>query len=322
MAPPRPPVVCKRRSFSASDKATALRVLAENKGNKRATALLLQKWSGFESLTRLVLRRWEKAAEAGRIGRRRTGRPVNVTFEREVLANLVFTVLEKVGDREQARQLANVAYSYDVIRAAAKATMAQAPWASEDKIKRLGLSNKWITGFLRRNTLRRRRVTTAQRELPPVGVVRARMTSIQQVIQDGGYAPCDVISADVDWHLLRRAAHEPVRTRGRAALQRARVQHHGALHGSDVGRRGRHHGPALHHHQVRGHWARPAQHAHPRHRDAVPGLHSRRWVGDEVLTTQHAPGGSRQGGDGLLRTPLPRARGRLRDHPPPKGLDG
>ena len=45
--------------------------------------------------------------------------------------------------------MANVTYSYAVIRAAAEATKAQASWAADDKVKQLKLSNKWITGFPR-----------------------------------------------------------------------------------------------------------------------------------------------------------------------------
>jgi hypothetical protein len=44
--------------------------------------------------------------------------------------------------------------------------------------------------------MRRRRVAITDKDLPPVSVVRERMAAIQQVIEDGGYEPCDIISAD------------------------------------------------------------------------------------------------------------------------------
>ena len=81
-APLQLPVASKRRSFSAGDKAAVLRLLVETKSNKRATARLLQERGGHETVTRSVLRRWERAAAAGRTAQRRTGRPVDAQLRR------------------------------------------------------------------------------------------------------------------------------------------------------------------------------------------------------------------------------------------------
>jgi hypothetical protein len=87
--------------------------------------------------------------------------------------------------------VANVAYSYAVIQAAAEATKAQAPWAADDKVRPRTLSNKWITGFLQCPTPapcddRAEGAATGGRS------ARARMAAIQQVIREGGYAPRDI----------------------------------------------------------------------------------------------------------------------------------
>jgi hypothetical protein len=69
------PVTSKRRSFSSSNKAAALRLLAVSRGHKMATARLLQQRAGYETVTRSTLLRWQKAA--ANVQRRRTGRTRN-----------------------------------------------------------------------------------------------------------------------------------------------------------------------------------------------------------------------------------------------------
>ena len=115
----------------------------------------------------------------------RAGRRVNEPFERAVLGHLLFTVLEKVDDVESARIVANIAHSYEIIKRAATTTQKEAPWASDAMIQTLKFSNTWVGGFLRRATLRRRRNTSSDKELPPASVVAARMKEIQAVITAG-----------------------------------------------------------------------------------------------------------------------------------------
>lgn len=108
---------------------------------------------------------------------------------------------------EKASVVANVAYSYEIIRLAATTTMMLDPWASDAKLQKLKFSNKWIKGFLRRATLRRRRNTNSVKEVPSPEVVAARMKEIQAVIEKGPvggqpvgqsqkYEDDDVTSAD------------------------------------------------------------------------------------------------------------------------------
>jgi hypothetical protein len=86
-------------------------------------------------------------------------------------------------------------------------TQKEVPWASDAKIQKLMFSDMWVRGFLRRATLRRRRNTSSDKELPPVSVVAARMKEIQAVITEGpvggqpvgqpqGYLLDDRVNAD------------------------------------------------------------------------------------------------------------------------------
>jgi hypothetical protein len=162
------PIKPKRKGYTGAEKDAILSVLNAEGGNKAATMRVVHKKSGYEKVTRTHLIRWLRA---GTSAKKRMGRRVNEPFERAVLGHLLFTVLEKVDDVESARIVANIAHSYEIIKRAAT----EAPWASDAKIQKLKFSNKWVCGFLRRATLRRRRNTSSDKKLPPVSVVAARM---------------------------------------------------------------------------------------------------------------------------------------------------
>jgi hypothetical protein len=194
----------KRRIYTTREKEAILAVYHATNSNKTATLRILHKKSGYEKVGRRHIYRWLKE---GVNPKPRCGRKVNEPFERAVLGHLLFTVLEKVDDVENARIVANIAHSYEIIKRAATTTQKEAPWASDAKIQKLQFSNPWVSGFLRRSTLRRRRNTSSDKELPPVSVVAARMKEIQAVITAGpaggqpvgqppGYEPDDRVNAD------------------------------------------------------------------------------------------------------------------------------
>jgi len=197
--PPR--LSTKRHQYTAQQKAAMLAVLAREDGNQCKAARAIQKIPGYEKVDRTQLGRWQESATQGQTGAgKKRGRRVNVAFEKAVLSFLVYQVLTSAPETEDgeqhARVVANVAYSYVVIKSAATLAKALPMFAVDPAVQKLQLSNKWVVGFLRRSSLRRRRVTAVDKELPAVEAVRARMQAIQKVIKDGGYEPQDVISAD------------------------------------------------------------------------------------------------------------------------------
>jgi hypothetical protein len=193
------PLRKKRRTFTEKEKGAVLRLLARVKGNKAKAARIISKTPGYETVTARALRRWAKVQGKAK---KRSGRPVNTEFEKAVLSFLIYTVLVKVPEEQavdpavHARVVANVAHDYAIIKNAAALAKELPAFASDPKLKKLKLSDRWVVGFLRRCTLRRRRVTATEKDLPPVADVRARMTEIQGVIKDGLFATEDIISAD------------------------------------------------------------------------------------------------------------------------------
>ena len=85
-------------------------------------------------------------------------------------------------------------------------------------MRALKFSKMWVGGLLRRNALRRRRITASEKVLPDPAAVQAQMSQIQQTIEDDNYTPAEIISADETGGVLRRRAKAPSRARGRRAL--------------------------------------------------------------------------------------------------------
>lgn len=71
-----------------------------------------------------------------------------------------------------------------------------AKWKDDDKIAEIKFSRMWIKGWLRRNALRKRRITAQSKKLPAPEEVQKRMAEIQKVIVDGGYDEDEVFSGD------------------------------------------------------------------------------------------------------------------------------
>jgi len=198
----------KRRKYKPNEKQACLALLLRAGGDKLVALQAIHRTAGYERVTHANLIRWQKST-----AKKNMGRGVNVGFERAVVGHLILTVLEKVdvagvgNEVEKARVVANVTYSYEIIKLAADTTRKENPWASDAKLLKLKFSNKWVKGFLRRTTLRRRRNTSSVKAVPSPAVVAARMKEIQAVIEKGPvggqpvgqsqkYEKIDIINAD------------------------------------------------------------------------------------------------------------------------------
>lgn len=183
----------KRRSFDFSDKRAIIE-LAESSSVKEAVKLAHQT-PGFEKVTAQQVKRWMEAKPA-----KKMGRPVNDEFEQGVLDNLVFTEIVKKDSADEIAVVANVAYSYASIRQAAIMGASEEKFENEETVRKMKFSNNWIGSWLQRVAFRRRRITTAEKTLPPVLEVQEGMSKIQQMIDVGGpngpYADDEVVSAD------------------------------------------------------------------------------------------------------------------------------
>ena len=128
-------------------------------------------------------------------GRTRTGKESTCEIHRPSSTKALLILEEGEGPAGGAPRV-NVAYGYAVIRLAARLAQALPEWRAHPLVAGLEFSNKWVCGWLRRAGLRRRRVTSVEKVPPPAAAVDARMREIQARIVAGGFAPCDVRSAD------------------------------------------------------------------------------------------------------------------------------
>ena len=118
-------VTNKRRSYDAHEKEAILSLCNEIK-SKSEVVKEVRVLTGNDHFNLSLLKRFKKEHTMTTVDvhvpkkNKKRGRIVNSEFEVAVLGCLVYSVLEKVEDRNRARVEANVAYSYAVIEKAAK----------------------------------------------------------------------------------------------------------------------------------------------------------------------------------------------------------
>ena len=180
----------KRRKIHQHEKQAIIAEAAKAASQEEALRLA-RKTPGFEKLSAGQLTRWQVAKP-----HKKSGRPVNTTFEAEVLDELIFTQVANETTTDEVEVVANVAYSYAIIKHAAQSVQARTKWADDEKLQKYLFTNPWIVGFLERNVLRRRRITSTEKKLPPPAEIHAVLSDIQSAIRTGGYAADEVVNGD------------------------------------------------------------------------------------------------------------------------------
>ena len=102
---------------------------------------------------------------------------MSTDFEKHVWAQLVLAVLNVDG---KATIQYSILYSYAIIKNAA--LHSQLFFPSNHKIQDLQFTDKWIRGFLDREKMRRRKITSVKKEIPSPINVRAQMGIGQALI--------------------------------------------------------------------------------------------------------------------------------------------
>jgi hypothetical protein len=143
----------KRRVIPQADKVKALAAV-EHLATLAEKVKALKKVAGFEHVQASDVTRWTKAGPA-----KKRGKPRNYDFDRDVLDQLIYTQLADKENAESVGVLANVAYSYDVIRQAALLVQSWDGYQADAKVKALKFSQPWVKDFIDRNKLHRRSVT-------------------------------------------------------------------------------------------------------------------------------------------------------------------
>jgi hypothetical protein len=110
------------------------------------------------------------------------GRKVNPVFDDEVRNGLLVEIFEfnTVDSVDKAHRVASIAFSREFIVRAAKRVAAQERWAKEASIQNCKFSIGWVTNWLRRIGVSRRRITTVTKVVDSAQV-NAVMSRIQQV---------------------------------------------------------------------------------------------------------------------------------------------
>ena len=188
-AEPIVPVTAKRVVYTPLQKTNAISAVSSVTGSFESKAKVLRRVPGYEKVTGQMLAGWATPT----VGKKR-GRSRRDCFERDVLDQMIYTTLEAVDDPDRVAVLANVAHSYEVIKFAAQKVQKMPEYLQDEKVQTLQFSRCWIHDFLAHASLRKRKVTTADKPLPSVEDVQTCMAGIHASRKN--YLPGEAVSAD------------------------------------------------------------------------------------------------------------------------------
>jgi hypothetical protein len=164
-------------------------------GSLGATVRNINQVGGFGAVSASMVHRWAQKEEDNPPPRKR-GVKAQVDFEKEVINELIYTSVAEVDSPTEACVVANVAYSYWIVTAAARKVQALASWADDAKVQGLMFSHKWIRMFLQRAAIYKRKVTTNDKPKAPEAEVKQIMQNIQDFIKLKEFSAGQVWSVD------------------------------------------------------------------------------------------------------------------------------
>ena len=94
------------------------------------------------------------------------------------------------------RILVSVVYSYNIIEEAARTVQASDRWINDEKIKKLEFSSTWVRKFLTRANMRRRKITTDDKNVPSNEEIRRIMNIGQKMHTDYEHTKDTTINMD------------------------------------------------------------------------------------------------------------------------------
>ena len=131
---------------------------------------------GYHLITFRLVRAWVlQKAHAAEL--RKRGPRVDLDFQREVWNSILLVIYEKdaTSGHTSLRIKANVAFTYEIIRHAAKAVQKKLCWRDDERIQKLQFSDTWVKGFLNRNKFNRKKITSEPKKVPSEAEVRRVM---------------------------------------------------------------------------------------------------------------------------------------------------
>ena len=154
-------------------------------GLKHLKSIMAPKDSRYNSIDITKLGRWTDRYERIKNGKmdEKRGRRINVDFENDIWAELLLCAIEMKEEEgkieEKVEVLFNVCYSYSIIRQAAEGVGRSEKWEKNPRIQILQFSNKWITGFLNRRKVSRRKITRQKKDVPSEKTIHEKMKKYQ-----------------------------------------------------------------------------------------------------------------------------------------------
>lgn len=170
---PRPP----KKKYTRAQREYALTYASSCSSLSAAARHLATTTAGMESVSRQTLTSWKRQGPHKQRGPR-----ANAAFEGAVLDTLMLVALTPSragGQTSTAFTTANVAHSRGVITTAAREVQKWPQFLHDATVSQLKFSVGWVTNFLARNNLSRRRITSVDKTRPSPEDCRARMAAIQ-----------------------------------------------------------------------------------------------------------------------------------------------
>ena len=182
----------KRRKYDMKEKQKIVDIAREHGTYEAARRANLT--AGFQNVHAGMVRRWRRELDGGRSKKKAGRKGTPDAFNVAVLGELVFASVEDIDNENRLRVEANVAYSYAIIQAAAQRVQQWPQFCDDSKVKDCKFSRKWVQRWLREVEMRKRRITSTAKTLPPPEQVQSEMREIQESLDD--FTLDEVISAD------------------------------------------------------------------------------------------------------------------------------
>ena len=128
--------------------------------------------------------------------KQKRGTKVRQAFEQDVWGRLVLATWQYQNDVKVAVVVNSIVYSYEIVKQCAKEARASGPFEDDAKVQSLKFSDKWVFGFLRREKMRRRKITHEQKEIPSEPEVRRQMSIGQATILSLGLVAAVIWNMD------------------------------------------------------------------------------------------------------------------------------
>ena len=149
---------------------------------------------GFGRLTVFQLLKWIKLRD--KPVKKKRGIRIDTKFEADVWGKLVIATLRNLdGEGLKATVETSIVYSYAIVIDAAKEVQLETPTENR-QVQKLKFSPHWVFRFLQRQRVRRRKITSVQKEIPDEKDVQSAMAIGQALINEKSFSAAQIWNMD------------------------------------------------------------------------------------------------------------------------------